>query len=184
MGQELQKTNGDTGFQVMDVGIDEGLPDEKAITQVLREATGITTIAAREIKQLAELGIFVRGVGALRKQRGEVTVTQVWLNQSLQALVSRLTAEADRKSKARLGQIRGLAHAIALLSNAKTKSQELALELEKATAPSGKPDEVEIPKNTPFPIGAVGPIIAAENVHIHEQKKELPKPQDGNTGKP
>lgn len=179
VSMELAKPNGESRFPEAVVGTDELLPTQDEVADILRRATGIATINPRHIEELTRLGVYVRGLGVLRRERGSTVVTQAWLDQSLQAAVECLTRETARGDKTRLAHVRGLSQAIALLAGAKNKTQELSLELEKAAAPSGKPDEVEAPRNVPFPTGSIGPIITTEQVHIHEEKKVLPSPVEG-----
>lgn len=173
MSEQLQKTK---GLPVIEVGLDERLLTDEEAIQVLRETTGIATLKPNSIRGMAQLGLYARGVGVLRKQRGEVIVTQSWLNETIQVLIDRFQEEHARGSKARISVLRGLAHDISTLTGTKIDSQRLALELEKVAAPTGKPDDIEKPRNLGF---GTGTVIAAQEVHVHEAKKELPPPSGG-----
>lgn len=165
----LQKTNGN-GFPAIEVGLDDRVLGDGEAIEILRKQTGLTALPKDCVRNMAALGVYARGVGVLRKQRGEVLVSQAWLNNALEALIQQFNKE-QATNKPRVSVLRTYAHEIGNLIAVKNASQYLALELEKAAAPTGKPDEAERPRNVPFSSGTV---IVAKDAHIHADKNGLP----------
>jgi len=161
---------------IMDVGLDERILDDDAAVGILRNLTGVSSLQRDQVRNLAQLGIYARGLGILRTQRGRVLISQERLEDTIRILIDRLAIEQARGAKARVSMIRGLAHEISVLTQTMTNTQHLALELEKAAAPTGRPDEVDRPLNQGF---GTGTVIAAQQVHVHEAKKELPNKTNG-----
>jgi len=176
MAANLKKANGVLPIIDIGLGTDEReVTDEQAI-EILRKRTRLAELPADAIRGLTNLGIYARGTGVLKQQRGRVLVTQAWLDNALQILSERLVDENTKGSKARLKEIRGLAHEIANVAGVVIESQRVALDFEKVAAPTGRPEEVERPRNTGF---STGTVIAAQEVHVHEAKKGLPGNGDG-----
>lgn len=155
---------------VVEVGLNEAAITDEEAAKILAEESGLTGITKDTIRNLGKLGVYMRGVGVLRQQRGQVMITQSVLNDTMKRVLEAFIAESNRKSKVRPSILRGYAQVIAQLASVKNSSQQVALDLEKAAAPTGKPDEVEAPRTKSFSPGIV---IAAPEVHVHE-KKELP----------
>lgn len=169
MENKLQKTG--VKLPIMDVGLDDHILNDDEAAAVLMAQTGLSTLSREEIRGLANLGIYVRGVGVLRTQRGQVAVNQTFLRNALKILNEKLVKEHARGTKARPEALVKLSREIANVVSAMTETQVLALNLEKVAAPTGKPDEVEPPRNTGF---AMGRVIA-----VQEVKKELPNGSNG-----
>lgn len=174
MNSVNSKPQQESGFPIIEVGLDDKvLSDEQAI-EALRAQTGIASLRNDEITGLAGLGIYSRGVGVLRTQRGQVVVTQAVLRNTLTILHKRLEQEHARGAKAKQSVIRGYADQIAKISSVLNDSTDTALGLEKAAAPTGKPDDVERPRNTSFGSGTVIVAPNAHEIRVNEPKKELP----------
>jgi hypothetical protein len=131
----------------------------------------MVVLPADAVRGLANLGIYARGVGVLRTQRGRVMITQTVLANNLRVMNERLNQENARGTRANKKLMVELSTAISRVASVLNDSTEVALSLEKVAAPTGKPDDIEAPRNTAF---QSGPVIAAKEVHIHEAKKELP----------
>ena len=165
------------GFAVVEAGIDEPIIADDKAAEILAKEAGIVTLSRDTVKNLTKLGLYARGVGVLRKQRGEVMVSQVWLNESIKPLVDLFNKECSKAEGHRSqNAIRIYGALIADLIRAKNESQELAITLEKVAAPTGKPDDIEPPRNTAF---GPGPVIIAQSAVINEPKKDL---QEGKPG--
>jgi len=173
METKLAKTNG--GLPVLEVGLDEKVICLEEAIATLRRESGMVELPHDTIAGLANLGIYARGVGVLRTQRGRVMITQTGLANNLKIMTERLNSEHARGTRANKKLMVELSNSISRVAAVLNDSVEAALSLEKVAAPSGKPDDIEPPRNTAF---QPGPVIAAKEVHIHEAQKSLPK--DGN----
>jgi len=167
---KLQTTN---GLPVLDIGLDDRVVCLDEAVETLRRESGMVALPHDTISALANLGIYARGVGVLRTQRGRVMITQTALANNLKVMTERLNAEHARGSRANKKLLVELSGAISRVASVINESTEVALSLEKAAAPTGKPDDIEPPRNTGFQPGRV---IAAKEVHIHEHAPEQVKP--------
>lgn len=155
--------------------------DDKVILEaeasaILKRESGMTDLPPDTISALAGLGVYARGVGVLRTQRGRVMITQTALANNLKIMTERLNAEHARGGRANKQVLIELSNAVSKVAAVLNESTEVALSLEKVAAPTGKPDDIEPPRNTAF---QPGPVIAAKEVHIHEAQKGLPNGSGG-----
>lgn len=165
MSDKLQKVGGFPPPVEVDIK-DEIVTEEMAIEDL--KAAGMVVVPKEHLKRIARVGVYLKGVGVLKMQRGQALITQQRLDESLRSIANELRKLSNSKRKAnRIKDMCMLAHEIGFLSDKLTSSQQMLVEIEHVQAPAGLPDEEPI--NRPFALGAKvksGNTIVAQTVNI------------------
>lgn len=156
----------------VDVAI-EALPEPTVTDDQALEAfkrSGLTLVTAETVRDLAAVGVYAKGVGVLRIQRGRAMFTQQRLEEAMRLLSSHMhTVHADPKLKtsAKTNNLVRSAGALSSLARQTTESQRLATDIESLTTQSGAP-VADTPNNVPSfaPKQKVGPSTSPE-IHNH-----------------
>jgi hypothetical protein len=185
---ELTK-NGD-GVPQVPVGIEESVVLEPAAVEALQRL-GAYEVPATTMRDLQRLGLFLRGTGTLRTERGRALVSE----QNLQGMMSQVIGIAKRiepdVTVYNSEKFAILARVLSDLAKSLTASQRLMVDIAKMESPKGRPaEETREPQRRSFePRAIVQPInVAQVHVHGNESKekaiqiKTLPESTNGGNG--
>jgi hypothetical protein len=165
--------------QVPNVSVDAGeevkISDEEAL-ECFERQLGCIKVGPQGISDLEKIGIYVRGVGVLKLQRGNAMINQQFVKRVLTEMVKMVeVGKKDRKGKTQpltVNDICALGRALGYLSSKLTESQKFAVELERVRqVTDGMTDEDEPPLHRFVPGKTVTPTgtqIIAQEVHMHQ----------------
>jgi hypothetical protein len=141
--------------------------DEQAL-EAFRRA-GLTMVRVDTVRDLAAVGIYVKGVGVLKVQRGNVMVTQQMLREAMRTAAEHIEAiKNDKKmtTKSKTNDFVRTMGGLAGLAKANNESQRLAIEIESLTVATGAPvTDTPIPTNSFAPKEKIRPM--STTIHNH-----------------
>ena len=166
---ELPKGNG----KPLDVDVVlEAIPDP-AVTDIQAleafKRAGLVMVGVDTVKDLAAIGIYVKGVGVLKIQRGRAMITQQKLDEAIRVMSEHMVAihnDSKLKPRTKTNDLVKSAGVLASLTRGSTDSQRLAIELESMTVVTGAPvTDTPVPMNSFQPKAKITPV--STTIHNH-----------------
>jgi len=132
---------------------------------------GLSNISRQSMNDMARLGIYVKGIGVLRNQRGSAVLTQQRLGTIMETLGRAVELEWKGKRRGKMETIAKLAQSFGYLVSKMTESQRLLIEMEGGfTAPVRKAESAGPMVQSFMPGQDVQPnstMVLSREVHIH-----------------
>lgn len=129
----------------------EAIPEPQVTEGQAIEAfkrNGLVNVGPGTIGDLAAIGIYTKGVGTLRIQRGRAMVVQQILQESMQHIAKHMKSIVDdQNKKGKTNELVRIGGALASLAGRATESQRLSVEIETSELPPGAP-LTDTPSNT------------------------------------
>lgn len=173
----LTKRDGPLEVDVqLDATPDPVVSDEAALAAF--ERAGMMMATKETVRDLASVGIHVKGIGVLKIQRGRVMMTQQRIDETMRMMIGQMDSVLkDEKKKSKTPELVKLANSVRSLADSITKSQRLAVEIESITVGSGAPvsDTPQAttasfqPKSKVQASGHQSTTIHAQNVFVAEK---------------
>lgn len=159
--------------QPLDVDVTtEAMPDPTVTDEQALEAfarAGLARVSAGTVRDLAAVGIYMKGVGALKIQRGRAMITQQLLHESMRIASEHMGAiqkDDKLKLKAKTNDLVRTMGGLAGLARASNDSQRVSIELESMTVASGSPvTDSPLPMNSFAPKAKIQPV--STTIHNH-----------------
>lgn len=152
------------------------IPTNDEIATILREEMGLIKVSKREVINLSKLGVYLKGNGVVKNQRGVAFVSQMRLASAMEILHAELSEGVSRpkrkkgqtseEAKLKTEDICRLAHELGFVAGKLNESQEVMLRMS-GTTPS--PDTLpppEAPTRHSFPAGST--VVFGGNVQFNE----------------
>ncbi|HEU4344379.1 MAG TPA: hypothetical protein VFU31_22695 [Candidatus Binatia bacterium] len=152
----------------------EAMPDPTVTDDQALEAfqrAGLAKVEANTVRDLAAIGIYVKGVGVLKIQRGKAMVTQQLLFEAMRIAADHMAAiqndeKLKLKPKSKTNDLVRSMGGLAGLARASNESQRLAMELESLTVGAGSPvSDGPQPVSSFAPKAKIQPV--ATTIHNH-----------------
>lgn len=154
---------------------DKVVTDEEA--EEIMKANGLAVVQKNNITKLAQLGIYLHGVGVMRMQRGRALMSQERLDQASAILFRKMNEVAnDPEAKGQVQKLTALAQSLGYLATKITQSQEVMMLMEGQGKPAIPPMPQDEPTARAAPIGSVvGPstVIMGKELHVHTDPRSL-----------
>lgn len=180
--QTTEKTSPPPPPQVPVAITEETVTDAEALKEM--QAMGLVRVKEGTVRGLAKLGVYLKGAGTLKVQRGQALATQQRLDEASQILLEQMrpeeTTTKDGKTKKKVKPVEdlvALAGGLSQLAKSINESQRLSVEVEGLVASTGggSAEEPEAPTASFKPGQKVGPAAGAtlvqaqsgSEVHLH-----------------
>jgi len=180
MSSEIVKVA--NGHQVqVEVDLEEPAMSDDLLVETLKRC-GCATFGPTRIKDLARIGVHLRGVGVTKIQRGAVMVDLGKVDEVIDVVRGMLGARVEKSGKGTIRDLAVLTSAFGMLMKTKTDVQRLALEVEQAASPGKTIEEPPGPAQNFAPGKRISPrgggnqtLVLAHNANVYP---------DGKPGKP
>lgn len=154
------------------------ITDEEAIKTF--ERLGLVEVSARNVRDLAHIGTYLKGVGVLKIQRGRAMMTQQLVYENMRVASEHMAAiKNDPKIKpgAKTNSLVRCMGALAGLIRAANDSQRVSIEIESSTVATGAPVADGPPTVNSFAAKAkIQPVGTTIHNHGPTQVLVQPKP--------
>lgn len=155
---------------------DDPIPTDAEAARILREEMGLIEVGTSHVFGLQKLGVYLKGNGVVKNQRGVAFVAQHRLSSAMEILHAELM-EGRNRPKRRKGQPREetklniedmcrIAHELGFVAGKLTESQEVMLRMSGSNQTSPDLPPAEAPTRHSFPVGST--VVYAENFQVNQ----------------
>lgn len=157
------------------IDIAEPMVSDEEAEKALLEC-GLVRVPKKQLDNLNKLGIWLKGAGVLRNQRGEALFNQRRLDDVMQILYEHIVDINGSKRKDKMKSILLLSEKLGYLSSKMTESQKLVVEMEGLTPGSARNAayQDEAVNKSFIPGSNVKPMIVGKEIHIHQAPQNQP----------